>query len=210
MDKGNADYYDWVDFLKGVGILLMVIGHASAPYLIKKWIYGFHMPLFFVLAGYTFNLEKWKNNGFSKLVINRAKAYLKPYIVLFIFGFLAQTVFDIISGRSSGTVRYILAGLYSFDIDLPQCAPIWFLTCLFLAYMFFWILVNQTTVFRQVILGIIYLLVLVALKNLENMFDIIELPWHIDTALVASVFMLLGYTIKASKHKFDSFVVSDE
>lgn len=36
----------WIDIAKGIGIILMVIGHADAPRLLKNWIYGFHMPLF--------------------------------------------------------------------------------------------------------------------------------------------------------------------
>lgn len=40
----------WIDFIKGVGICLMVIGHADGiPSTLKLWIYGFHMPLFFTL-----------------------------------------------------------------------------------------------------------------------------------------------------------------
>ena len=47
----------WIDMVKGFGIFLMVIGHASGlPENIKLWIYGFHMPLFFILSGYTYGM----------------------------------------------------------------------------------------------------------------------------------------------------------
>lgn len=46
-DIQNANRLQWLDEVKGLGILLMVIGHASAPKLLVHWIYGFHMPLFF-------------------------------------------------------------------------------------------------------------------------------------------------------------------
>lgn len=36
----------WLDEVKGLGILLMIIGHASAPKCLVHWIYVFHMPLF--------------------------------------------------------------------------------------------------------------------------------------------------------------------
>lgn len=46
------------DCIKGIGIFLMVVGHAALPNIVRQWIYGFHMPLFFILAGFMFNTEK--------------------------------------------------------------------------------------------------------------------------------------------------------
>ena len=40
---------------KGIAIILMVIGHAEAPELVTNFIYTFHMPLFFIAAGYFFS-----------------------------------------------------------------------------------------------------------------------------------------------------------
>ncbi len=51
-----------VDGLKGLLILFVIIGHilpgtlAENP--LRWWIYGFHMPLFFGLAGYLVSIEK--------------------------------------------------------------------------------------------------------------------------------------------------------
>lgn len=41
--------------MKGIAIILMVIGHAEAPELLTNFIYTFHMPLFFMAAGYFFD-----------------------------------------------------------------------------------------------------------------------------------------------------------
>lgn len=41
------------DILKGVGILLVMIGHAiSTNSIVYNLIYGFHMPLFFFCSGF--------------------------------------------------------------------------------------------------------------------------------------------------------------
>lgn len=45
---------DWIDVAKGIGIILMVMGHTSMPDAINRWIYSFHMPLFFLLSGLLF------------------------------------------------------------------------------------------------------------------------------------------------------------
>lgn len=40
--------------MKGTAIILMVMGHAEVPDLLSNFIYVFHMPLFFIAAGYFF------------------------------------------------------------------------------------------------------------------------------------------------------------
>ncbi|MGI4848507.1 MAG: acyltransferase family protein [Janthinobacterium lividum] len=43
-----------VDNARGLGILLILLGHASGlPGAVSLWIFSFHVPLFFVLAGYS-------------------------------------------------------------------------------------------------------------------------------------------------------------
>lgn len=44
-----------ISICKGIAIILMVIGHAEAPELLTNFIYTFHMPLFFITAGYFFS-----------------------------------------------------------------------------------------------------------------------------------------------------------
>ncbi len=46
-----------ISICKGIAIILMVMGHAEPPTLISNFIYIFHMPLFFITAGYFFS---WK------------------------------------------------------------------------------------------------------------------------------------------------------
>ena len=40
---------------KALGIILMVVGHAECPELLGNFLYTFHMPLFFIAAGYFFS-----------------------------------------------------------------------------------------------------------------------------------------------------------
>lgn len=57
----------WVDNLKGILIILVVAGHVlqsaidmnmTSEYMdnIFKWIYSFHMPLFFVISGFVYSI----------------------------------------------------------------------------------------------------------------------------------------------------------
>jgi len=49
----RGERLDWLDAAKGLGIILVVIGHAWTKGQMRDTIYAFHMPLFFLLAGYT-------------------------------------------------------------------------------------------------------------------------------------------------------------
>ena len=55
---GNAKRLNYLDFVKGFAILLVVLGHIydiSNP--IKIWLYSFHMPLFFIISGILIRIE---------------------------------------------------------------------------------------------------------------------------------------------------------
>ena len=68
------------DMMKGIGILLMLIGHVWAAYIpyIHKVIYSFHMPLFMLLCGYfsTRSLEI----PIKTLFVKKSKQLLVPVI----------------------------------------------------------------------------------------------------------------------------------
>ena len=54
----------WIDISKGLGIILVVLGHTSLSKISQisyDWIYSFHMPLFYLLSGLCFNNHKYNN-----------------------------------------------------------------------------------------------------------------------------------------------------
>lgn len=200
----------WIDVVKGFGITLMVIGHASSlPENIKLWIYGFHMPLFFALSGYTYGMfeeKKFKNNGFYFMIKHKAKLYLKPYLVLFFINLAIQTLFELLKYRRINLFQicsYLVAGIYSHDTNMPNCAPIWFLTCLFIAHIFFWIIVNQEKLWKQILISMVYFIILYFILFIEKKYSINQLPWHIDTALMACIFMFVGNLLYKTSSKID-------
>lgn len=67
-----------ISIAKGIGISLMVIGHASCPLWLGNWIYSFHMPLFFLITGFLFK-EKYLHAP-KKFVINKFKGYYLPFV----------------------------------------------------------------------------------------------------------------------------------
>ena len=51
---------NWLDFAKGIAMISVVLGHAlDDDSSLSTLIYIFHMPFFFIMAGYLLNLDKW-------------------------------------------------------------------------------------------------------------------------------------------------------
>ena len=71
----NIQYNNSVSFAKGIGIMLMVLGHTFFSAYGYAVIYMFHMPLFFFLSGYCFkkiHLEDFRNYArkrFSRIYV---------------------------------------------------------------------------------------------------------------------------------------------
>lgn len=85
----------WLDGLKGFGILLVILGHVLSGYLdaytfpeayvsfytVRTWIYSFHMPLFFLISGFTFALAYWRGGklrwkGYCRQLLNLLWIYV--------------------------------------------------------------------------------------------------------------------------------------
>ena len=56
----------WIDLVKAIGIILVIIGHGIQEYnlnmnFLEVIIYSMHMPLFFILSGYLFKYHSEAN-----------------------------------------------------------------------------------------------------------------------------------------------------
>ena len=69
---------DWIDIAKGIAIILVIVGHTVPnPSPLRHAIFSFHMPVFFILAGYTFRPKPWR-----ELLSGSVSRLLVPYVVL--------------------------------------------------------------------------------------------------------------------------------
>ena len=81
-----------IDLVKGVCIILMVMGHAGAPF--RDFIYLFHMAVFFIVAGYLYN-TKYSDSfpGVMSFWIKRLNSLYKPFVLWNIFYLLLNNIF---------------------------------------------------------------------------------------------------------------------
>lgn len=120
-----------IDLCKGLAILLMVVGHVLPQYNgFCVWIFTFHMPLFFFLAGMTF-----KPKPFLVQVSGSAKRLLLPFLTCMVCSILIHLLFgnsEWVRLRFEGLFfpdpfRYPILGFY----PRGTASALWFLMALF-------------------------------------------------------------------------------
>ncbi len=181
-----------IDILKGIGILLVVYAHAIAGRIcFVKYIFSFHMGLFFFAAGY---LLKGKTDmPFGKFLLKKFKAFFVPYIVFFLFAMLVAFV----RGRIEfGTFREFL---WCFLISpgtkfgaFKWAIPLWFLHHLFLAELIFYFVAKC----GKWVMGLVALCCMLFVAPYQSLFPHFAAPFT-ATALLSSVFYLcVGYLFR--------------
>lgn len=126
---------DWIDMAKGYGMILVILGHVGCGPL-EKWIYSFHLPLFFFLSGLVFHTNISFNDFFRK----RVKGILIPYFCL---GSVV-VVFEVIFGYLTAA-QPIAEAIYNKLEDLIiqiRCWDLWYLATLFCAEIIFYFIVK--------------------------------------------------------------------
>ncbi|WP_366979077.1 hypothetical protein [uncultured Fibrobacter sp.] len=72
----------------------MVIGHSEMPGLLMRSIYLFHMPIFFISAGYFFNLSALDNPcNFIKKRFNLKVNIFPRFCIYFVWCFIENIPF---------------------------------------------------------------------------------------------------------------------
>jgi acyltransferase len=190
---------EWVDVSKGIGIILVVLGHIYLTGQGHKYIYSFHMPLFFFLSGYTFNLGKFKD--IRQLLVKKFNSILIPY---FWFSILTYTYWVIIERRVSGNSInpvsvfiniFVSQGSQSF---LPHNPSLWFLTCLFIVGILFYLIA-----WNKKKINITLLLIICSISGYGiSIYYPIRLPWSAAVALTGVVFYGTGFLVRGAKNNY--------
>ncbi len=144
-----------ISICKGIAIILMVIAHAEAPGWLCRFIFEFHMPLFFITAGYFFSLRYL--NDEATFVKKRIKGLYWPFVKWSAFFLVIHNwMFDIgvlneVYGNEAGGVTHpytwhqiqqnlwnIVTAMGGYDQFL--CGAFWFFRGLFVASILYLIL----------------------------------------------------------------------
>lgn len=195
---------DYLDTCKGILIILVVIGHAIEivdleykSYFIRL-IYSFHMPAFFVISGFLFNVDKWRSRGFKAFLLNRANKDLIPYFFFeYLYGIVATIFFFELSWKGKiMELLYVIKRSFSVEVNY---VPSWFLITLFFAGIIVYWLSSRNK--KNILIEIIFLTAIsITGGQILNIMDagfIRDLLIFLLRIALSSVFMLFGLLRKS-------------
>ena len=195
----NRVYY--IDYIRGGAVILVLLHHCG---LFKETILAFHMPLFFFLSGWVFSFHN-ANPTFSVQLKKKFNRLLVPYFL-----------FEILNLVIAFTLHHLFKYLHMenvYHVELPFAirdiifclesknyvgitSRFWFLPCMFVSDMFFWGIQKLIIRFHIELDRIIYLLLsilLVIFSYIETSILSFRLPFTLDSSLMATAFICLGY-----------------
>lgn len=194
-----------IDYLKGLTMLLVVVGHYYHPHILAFAIWSFHMPLFVILSGYFIkdasNLERFQ----------REKVHIKKYIISYLYVCLFcvlykvsvfliknyvfyrnqdQTIVELIK---SWMISIVYAQGNDFSIGelvIPNVGAVWFLVALVIGHL----VVNLAFWCNKYWQRYIVLLVISVPVILINSF--VLLPFQMGTGPLFAWWMVVGFLVR--------------
>ncbi len=144
----NKSRLGWIDAAKGIGIVLVVLGHAPRHDMFAEsalceflfqLIYSFHMPLYLAISGYTFGLSYRRHLETPGVFLKRrAKSLLVPLLsyacAIYLCFFAAYQIPPVAQLLRNAAYelypigRYLVATLVE---DNPYSVHLWYLWVLF-------------------------------------------------------------------------------
>lgn len=198
-----SQHLPWVDVLKGVGIVFVVVGHAIDPTeKITRLIFLFHMPLFFCISGYLY-----KPLPVKRYCKKKAKSLLIPYITfLCLLAIPLYVDYGIrlfsrppqsnLNEIATFTCNLLYGGM---RMRISVFGVFWFVSSLFLTQQIYNLIFQQVKEMNVLLFFIISSMYMLALFDSPG----IQYPYAVNTVLIAIVFFYFGHLDSGQvKHKY--------
>ena len=202
----NPDRILYLDIAKGIGILLVILGHnyikASVPGM-EQFIFSFHMPFFFLLSGMLFKPDY----PLLMLFKRRFATLIRPYLVTILL--LYSVYFFYTDTKLMTLLRRVGRSFYASG-NYIEWAQLWFLPHLFLLNLFAgvlfllfygrikWLWLRLVFLAAMLWAGVaflpIYYMKEVSIAGQTILLD--GLPASVDLLLITATYFLIGYEIR--------------
>ena len=200
-----SDRSEYLDWLKGLAIFLVVFAHCPIESSTFWLIYRFHMPLFFCISGYLFkNTKKFKD-----FFVGKFKTLIIPYIIFFIISYIISTLWL----NLDMTLPQMLKSLF---LNGKYCSKvnnwaIWYLPSFFIATNIFYFIskIKNKYLFSFILFALFMATVPfydIATRLTSNGY----IPFSVQVLPAALFYMGIGYICnKLSKINFTKRVFSN-
>lgn len=200
---------DWIDMARGIAVFIVIIGHLYINKKLVNVIYSFHMPLFFIISGLTFNKEKVANMPIFEYAKKTFKRLVVPYFWLQFLSFpLWYYVYPVMKYSSSSKCcdfgrNFIGIFISHTDYYKNPSRATWFFLTMFLSLIGYRIVLKiaKNDKFKELCLVAICLLISYADKRKS-------IPWHLNTAFTGIVFIYIGTYLIKFLNKYEKLKVS--
>lgn len=174
---------EWMDVVKGLGILSVVAGHIYQG-IAKDLIFMFHMPLFFFISGYLYTIKGDQKAYF----FDKAYHLMVPYIAFLMLLYTPKLIAEILTNGMS--VKLLLNPVVGGRALSGELGVFWFVTCLFFSQQVMNGLFNR---FSPRAVGV-WMLVFLGLSYVNALlFPAFWLPGNLNVIFAACPFFFLGY-----------------
>lgn len=193
----------YVDIAKGMGIILVIIGHTVNCRL-NVFISAFHMPFFFFITGYTLNINK----KISQSVINDAKRLLIPcYIAYGIQCFIhaqrnSMNLFHFVKMYITGIMWGGVSETEVLGIDVVGLWAFWFLVVMFWGRNLYRVLCIKIKRYR-----IIFIYFLSCIGLYIGTSTHFQLPQCFDLILVSLIYIEVGNIYRNSNLDYNKELI---
>ena len=195
---------NYIDIARAFAMIFIVLGHTIVHSehcgLIFKFLYSFHVVLFFIISGFTFNVKS--DQSFFSFFKNKFIRIMIPYFIWALFFLIPYMLFGSNVGNSLGTessfdLKTQIMNVFYGNGDLSalkQNSSLWFLPALFSMEIIYYFIVKLSSNKRYLDILTVSILLLVA--YLSSGFLSIIFPWGINTVLNLGIFFYIGYLFK--------------
>lgn len=123
----------YIDEIKGIGILLVVLGHMGVSHEWCTFITTFHIPLFFFIGGYLFNIDHYRSTGI--FLIRKTKRIIVPYLLFSLISLLASCCRNLF-GQYEINLKNVLEQ-FGVRGTIESNLPLWFMRTFFVVEVLF-------------------------------------------------------------------------
>jgi acyltransferase len=174
-----------IDAAKGLGMCLVIAGHAQPPATLATLIYGMHMPLFFLLSGML-----WRGHVQLR---HSTRALWQPFVLASLFSWLLWLLKQRLHG--TGDVPWwgpLAVTAYGGNLNgwLVHNTPLWFLPAMLSLLGALWLLTRVLDASRALaVLAATGLVVVVFANSLPGH----DWPMSLAQGLVGGLFFAMGH-----------------
>ena len=185
-----------LDFLRGAGMLLVLTHHSDIPDNPAHLILAFHMPFMFLISGYAMHLRSVPVS-FRTFIGSRFLRLIVPYFLFEGVNLLVWSVSLFLQGGWQDVTEAVTAILTCINTEgyTGYYGRLWFWPCMFVSDIYFyWILrfAPKKEIARKTYLFFMILAMFGISWYTSKMLPS-QLPFTIDTAFMATAFLLIGY-----------------